>query len=101
MWLQHYDKWDKWVEKVETTPCPSYTPYTKTSSGMWQKDVFGVQMTAQRFRCVSVMGFGQTLIPEVVGKKSIFVEHFEVVMHAYFGGLEYWRVRLEYETLVQ
>ena len=94
MWLQHYENWDKWEEKAETTPCRDHTPYTKTSSGLWQRGVFGVKMTAPRFRCVSVMGFGQTLIPEVEGKESVLVERFEVMMHAHFGGLEYWRVSL-------
>ena len=97
IWLQHFTGgWDKWEEKAETTPCSGHTPYTQTSSGTWKGRVFrSREMTVERFRCVSVMGFTSTLIPEVVDRKSILVEHFEVVMHKDFGGLEYWKVNLE------
>ena len=94
VWLQHFTGgWDKWEEKAETTPCSDHTPYAQTSSGTWKGRVFRSQeMTVETFRCVSVMGFTSTLIPEVVGRRSILVEHFEVVMHKGFGGLDYWKV---------
>ncbi len=95
LWLQHFASgWDKWEEKAETTPCSGYTPYAQSpSDGAWHGRAFGSQeVTAEKFRCVSVMGFTKTLVPDLLGRRSVLVEHLEVVMHDNFGGLDYWSV---------
>ena len=73
LWLQHFSKWDEWEETLETAPCSRHTPYIQTDTGAWRGSVFGRQETieAESFRCVSVMGFTKTLIPEMAGKKYI------------------------------
>ena len=71
MWLELSRGWDKWEETVQTTPCSSPTPYQKSPDGSWRgAPMHGLrELTAQRFRCVSVMGYAKTLKPELLGKK--------------------------------
>jgi hypothetical protein len=71
IWLQHFPGgWDKWEEKVETAPCTGHTPYELSSAGTWRGGVFGAQGVAvESFRCVSTMGFSNTLLPEIVDKR--------------------------------
>ena len=70
MWLQHFSGWDKWEEKLETTPCSGHTPYVRSSAGTWSGGVFNAEgVGVESFRCVSTMGFTNTLIPEVITKR--------------------------------
>lgn len=72
LWLQHFPGWDKWEETLETTPCSHHTPYVQTDTGAWRGSVFSrQQMEVESFRCVSVMGFTNTLMPEIAGKKYV------------------------------
>ena len=70
MWLQHFRGWDKWEETVQTTPCSGPTPYRESPTGGWRGAPHGLEeLSVGRFRCVSVMGYARTLLPELLGKK--------------------------------
>lgn len=84
MWLQLITKWDKWEEKLETTPCSGHTPYVQFPDGTWRGGVFGAQgVEVESFRCVSALGFTRTLIPEIITKRCIVfcIERVRISLH--------------------
>lgn len=96
--LQHYaEGWKdgKWEEKYDERPCidrPAFQPH----EGVWRGHVWGSQLVAQRFACVSVQGHASTLIQLLTkdaGSRVVYIGRAETVLHDEYGGKWYWQAR--------
>ena len=102
MYLQNYkDGWSdgqEWVEKIDVSDCNESPPYEKDKTGTWQGHFsgFNTDVYGRNFVCVSAQG-ETTLLENMLLKrknlKSVFVDRFETLLHADFGGKEFWNVR--------
>ena len=66
---------DGFKEKLEDRPCIDRPQYQQTSQGTWTGNVFGHTMSyddimVRSFRCVSVLGYTRTLLPELQQRET-------------------------------
>ena len=71
--LQHFSEgWEDFSERTEERPCIERPKYKEVSSGIWKGYVYGFDyddVEVKSFRCVSILGFVKTLLPELQGKR--------------------------------
>lgn len=70
--LQHFaEGWEEFSEKLEERPCIDRPKYREVSPGTWKGYVYGFgydDVEIKSFKCVSVLGFVKTLVPQLQGR---------------------------------
>lgn len=108
--LQHFSEGfgEKFEEKLEIRPCIEEPTYEKHPDGYYHGWFFDYEdrLRAQQFHCLSAQGFVTLLVdylqknltwPETTEDqhlvKSIMFGRAETLLHAEYGGQNYWRAR--------
>lgn len=98
-YLQNYaEGWENgnWEERMDLRECIETHHYEKDEDGFYSSWFWGYSDAyAIKFSCLSVQGYGSTLIPLLQKSKarSIMIDRAEVILHDHYGDKNYWAVR--------
>ncbi|GMR42707.1 hypothetical protein PMAYCL1PPCAC_12902, partial [Pristionchus mayeri] len=109
VYLQHFQEgWDgEYVMKSEKRPCMEGDKYYEKEDGLWKGWFYGLSaVRARDLECVSFQGDSESfaeLLARNYTFQSIFVDRAETMLHAEYGGVEYWRARrsMRYSKLLE
>ncbi|KAF8359706.1 pad-2, partial [Pristionchus pacificus] len=100
VYLQQFSEgWNgEYVMKSEKRPCLDGDQFYEKEDGLWKGWFYGKEdVRARDLECVSFQGdadtFSDLLAKNYSTFQSIFVDRAETVLHAEYGGVEYWRAR--------
>ncbi|GMT20193.1 hypothetical protein PFISCL1PPCAC_11490, partial [Pristionchus fissidentatus] len=98
VYLQHFEEgWGgEYVMKHEKRRCTEGDRYYEKEDGLWKGWFYGAEgVRAREMECVSFQGDSTTFAQMMATYefKSIFIDRAETMLHAEYGGTDYWRAR--------